>query len=121
VSQEPQGRVVVVTGSRNWKDSALIRQALTEAAPVRLLVHGGCRGADAVAEAVAKELGIQTRAVPADWSRGKHAGPERNQRMLCSYEPDLVLAFPLPDSRGTWDCVRKAKALDIPVRVYRSA
>jgi hypothetical protein len=29
---------------------------------------------------------------------------------------DLCLAFPMPRSRGTWDCVRRAKKAGIVVR-----
>jgi hypothetical protein len=29
--------------------------------------------------------------------------------------PDLVIAFPLEDSRGTFDCIRRAKAKGIAV------
>lgn len=50
------------------------------------------------------------------------AGPRRNAEMIAA-GADLFLAFPLPGarsrSRGTWNCVRAARAADIPVEVIR--
>lgn len=40
--------------------------------------------------------------------------------MLDEQSPTLVLAFPLEDSRGTWDMVRRAEAARVPVRVIKS-
>ncbi len=49
----------------------------------------------------------------ADWDRlGKAAGPVRNQAMVTS-GGDLGVAFPHPDSRGTWDCVDRMRAAKI--------
>src|SRR5690606_41427184 len=49
----------------------------------------------------------------ADWNwLGNAAGPERNGRMVawCAETGGVLLAFPGPSSRGTWDCVRQARA-----------
>jgi len=59
----------------------------------------------------------------ADWDQyGKKAGGIRNTWMLDDLEPgelvDVLLAFPLAGSIGTWDCIRKAKARGIPIRNY---
>ena len=45
--------------------------------------------------------------------RGKAAGPERNRRMLDTFKPDGVIAF--PGGRGTADCCRAADERAIPV------
>jgi hypothetical protein len=65
-------------------------------------------------------LGIPVQPVPADWTTyGRAAGPIRNQRMLNEYHPNLVLAFPDPESRGTWDMVRRAEKANVEVRVIQ--
>src|SRR4029453_13494059 len=47
---------------------------------------------------------------PADWDRwGKNAGAKRNIEMLERYPGALVIAFPLPQSKGTWHCVFQAR------------
>ncbi|MGX6605635.1 SLOG family protein [Micromonosporaceae bacterium Da 78-11] len=55
---------------------------------------------------------------PADWGRhGSSAGPRRNQQMVDA-GAHLCLAFPDVQSRGTWDCAKKAANAGILVRVY---
>lgn len=114
---------VLVCGSRDWTDGAAIQaalQAVLARGPVELVMHGDARGADRLAAGVAVELGLPVRAFPADWTHlGRAAGPVRNQRMLDEGQPSLVLAFPLPRSRGTWDMMFRARAAGVAVEVWR--
>lgn len=49
---------------------------------------------------------------------GRAGGPLRNQYMLDHCTPDLVLACrTLGPDAGTTDCVRRARAMNIPVLV----
>lgn len=41
------------------------------------------------------------------------AGGIRNKQMLNEGKPDLVIAFPTENSKGTWDMVRRAKRAGI--------
>jgi hypothetical protein len=111
---------ILITGSRNWTAKGVIEAAIwkyTLVAPV--LILGGARGADALAAQIAEEHGWATDVFWADWrNHGKAAGPIRNQRMLDHGHPDIVLAFPLPDSVGTWDMVERAKRAGVPVEVF---
>lgn len=110
--------VVLVTGSRNYKDLARVDAELrrvTEGAGEVILVSGGARGADLLGEVVAKHYGWRIARFDADWDAlGTAAGIIRNQRMLDDMAPDVVVAFPLPGSRGTWDMVRRATAASVP-------
>lgn len=117
--------VILVTGSRDLGDDgvAVILNALDMNVSKRkdhLLIHGDAPGVDSYLDEVAKYRGWQICAHPADWaSYGKAAGPIRNQNMLDHHpDIDLVLAFPAPDSRGTWDMVERAVKARLPVRVY---
>jgi hypothetical protein len=66
----------------------------------------------------ARRRGLWLVVHAADWSRhGRAAGPIRNAAMLAR-RPERVLAFPGPESRGTWDLVRRARRLGIPVEVH---
>lgn len=128
---------ILVTGSRYWRDTEAIRIALAEVwHPDAVLVNGYAKGADTLAYSCWRGWGGQTEAYPADWhgpcraecqpghrrpssaarSICPAAGNYRNQRMV-DLGADLCLAFPLPDSRGTRDCIRRAEAAGIPVRV----
>lgn len=57
----------------------------------------------------------------ADWKRyGRPAGPKRNQLMV-DLGATRMCAFPIGDetrSRGTWDCIRRARKAGIPVIIY---
>lgn len=47
------------------------------------------------------------------------AGPRRNRLMAAMQPvPDIAVGFPLGRSYGTWNCLRAAKAVGIPVRPF---
>ena len=136
-------RRVLVTGSRDWTDRrsvwfALFAQFLdTPEDTTLIVVHGDCpTGADKIARDWCRSPEIRglviEEAHPADWGRpcteecshrprmkdGKRycpmAGNLRNQEMVdCGAY--VCLAFPLPESRGTVDCMKRAKKAKIPV------
>lgn len=109
---------VLVTGSRHWKDRQAIEEGFRQIPPT-LVIHGDAIGADTIANAVAATLGIDRAIFPANWSgHGKAAGPIRNRLMFDTTQPDVVLAYPLPDSCGTWDMVEYARSKGCPVLVY---
>jgi hypothetical protein len=95
-----------------------LERALLEHGPGQV-VHGGAPGADTLADQIAVSRGWPTPEVhAADWDGlGRRAGPARNQRMV-ERGADVCLAFPMAGSRGTWDCVRRAREAQIPVKVY---
>jgi hypothetical protein len=113
-----------VTGSRAWPDPVRVAHELTQLylqhGPFTL-VHGACAtGADAAAshwyEIAGQDLGCIEIRHPADWGQyGKRAGPIRNAEMVKA-GADLVLAFPLFDSRGTKHTVELAEQAGIPVK-----
>src|ERR1035437_10196546 len=73
---------VLVCGSRDWADRATVYSVLDEIAPTT--IREGCyRGADKIAEDYALSRHLPCEHYPAQWgTRGKAAGPERNERML---------------------------------------
>lgn len=117
-----------MSGSREWRDEALVRQAFSMVhGSGHTLVHGddgdeaGTLGLDRMAGRVAADMGWEVEPVPADWDRfGKAAGPKRNQAMV-DRGADVLLAFPLPGSVGTWDCIRRADESQIPVVIVGMA
>ncbi len=115
---EPSAEMrVIVCGSRHYTDRGRIEARLELIPQPFTLVHGGATGVDAIAAGWgAAQAGVTVEVHPADWSMGRPAGPIRNAKMI-AYGADLVLAFPWRDSRGTWDCVNKARAAGIPVEV----
>lgn len=129
--QVPAGVRLLVTGSRLWSDKRAIAGALSWAvgcfpdllAPgehgLELLrgrvtvVHGGARGADALAGRIAAAWGMRVEVHPADWDRwGRSAGHRRNAEMV-ALGADLCLAFPIGASRGTRGCMELARKAGI--------
>ena len=116
---------ILVTGSRNWTELGPIRQGFEvvlrryhlDSAAVTV-VHGAAKGAGTIAAQIAESMGMKVEAWPADWQKyGRKAGPLRNTEMVAA-GADVCLAFPLPGSIGTHDCIRRAKAARIPTYVY---
>jgi hypothetical protein len=127
---------ILITGSRTWRDTATIRDAITNVAhqhgPDLVIVHGACRtGADRIAADFAYEIGYLTDPHPADWEtcapdcRPGHrrtrrdgssycptAGHRRNQLMV-DLGADHALVFMRGKSSGTADCLRRIKRAGI--------
>lgn len=110
---------VLVTGSRWWPDNGTVERELREyAVPGNVLIHGGCpTGADAIADRYWRSQWLPIEVYPAEWQKyGKSAGPVRNQAMVNS-KPDIVIGFLLHGSKGTADCLRRARGAHITTRV----
>lgn len=98
---------VLICGGRNFNDYEFLKKHVklivsrkklldeTFNAPRDLvIIHGGARGADSLADDLANECGLQKEVYPANWEKyGKSAGYIRNQQMLNEGKPDLVIAF----------------------------
>lgn len=88
-----------------------------------VVIHGGAKGADAMADhwaSIVQRMGLPVKVEShnADWDRhGKAAGPIRNQEMVDA-GADVCLAFPLGESRGTRHCMKAAEQAGIPVIKY---
>lgn len=102
----------IICGGRGFGDQALFDQTMQDlfdqfGCPERI-VQGGATGADAMAGAFARKLGIKEEIVKPDWHLwGPVAGNKRNQKMLDDFNPDMVLAF--PGGKGTKDMITRAE------------
>jgi hypothetical protein len=119
-----KGRVVLVTGDRDWDDRPGLWAALDAehaADPFRAVTHGAARGADTDSAYWSMDRLGGHHAHPARWRElGKAAGPVRNQEMLDDpLKPDVVVAFHdhLGSSRGTKDMVMRALKVGLPVKL----
>lgn len=113
---------VLVCGSRTWTDRVAVERMIDQLPVGSVVIVGGAKGADTLAEVAARAVGLQCEVYPADWERyGRRAGPVRNRQMLREGQPDLVVAFhaDLWGSRGTADMVRVARVAGLPVWLVR--
>jgi len=105
---------VLVCGSRNFTDAALLEACLDEIPRITAIIEGGAVGADRLARHFARLRGVTVETFPAEWAtHGLAAGPIRNKRMLVEGKPDLVVAF--PGGPGAADMVRQARAAGVKV------
>lgn len=113
--------VVLVCGGRDYSNASNVHYALNCIYAMKgepIVLHGGARGADALAASWCELLGVPQRVFLPDWSRhGRRAGPLRNEQMLTDGKPDLVVAF--PGGHGTADMVRRAKAAGVRVEEWQ--
>ena len=114
---------VLVCGGRYYDDGErLFRvldkalQAATLAGKSFTLVHGGARGADALADVWAsmRQDYVTVRVYEADWNaHGRQAGPIRNKLMLTSEQPCVIIAF--KGGRGTAHMMKIGREAGVPV------
>jgi predicted Rossmann-fold nucleotide-binding protein len=109
---------VLVCGGRDYDDREAVFNALGELAKKHgwlTIINGGALGADRLAREWARERYHGLVTFPANWRElGLRAGPLRNEQMLVSGKPDMVLAF--PGGAGTADIVRRATKAGVPVQ-----
>lgn len=107
---------VLVCGGRDFTDAFKLAEVMREVCSmladgrdaITEIIHGGCRGADALAGQWAATRRIPVRVFPADWKlHGKAAGAIRNQQMLTEGKPHIVVV--MPGGRGTADMCKRAK------------
>lgn len=114
--------IVVVCGSRDWVNAAAIEHVLdgiqnATHSRMDIVITGGQRGVDTLADGWALKRGKQRIIIPARFEAiGPAAGPERNELMLAVSmlgNPHMVIAF--PGQVGTRSMIRLAHAAKVPV------
>lgn len=114
--------VVIISGSRSWKDADAIRRVLARYKPGTWVIHGDCRGADSIAAAIAIRGKLHQIACPYFEHEGREA---RNESMVAM---GVALAkaghsvgchtFPLPRSVGTLKFCRLARGAGLHVEEH---
>lgn len=112
-------KTILITGSRDFKNYEMVIDVLLRFEPSSTtIIHGGAKGADDIADIVAKKLGFKVKCYKAEWD-SKSAGLQRNSQMLNENNLDLVIGFRSKlNSRGTNDMLYKAGIADIPHEIY---
>lgn len=115
---------VLITGGREFRDETRIHRdiRLLTSRGLQQVVHGDCpSGADHFVQRYPG--GLPPLIIPCAVDeqldgRWPAAGNKRNERMIETYKPDIVLAYPDAKSVGTWNCVQSALFRGISVAVY---
>ena len=109
---------VLICGSRNINDPALVSQAVSQSGTIPThIISGGARGVDKLAADYAASQGIEFTEFPADWDRyGKRAGFIRNYTMVGN--ADAVIAVWDGTSPGTKHSIDLARSCGKRVFVF---
>lgn len=126
---------LLATGSRHHRGKTYIWHVMDgylAEHPDLVVVHGACYpqkrsdgsradiSADWLIHLWCQARGVPDEPHPADWqAHGDAAGPIRNQHMV-DLGANECAAFPQPGSRGTHDCIRRAKTAGIPVERWEA-
>lgn len=101
---------LAVIGSRGFNDYELVKRSLNNI-NITLIISGGAKGADSLAERYASEFSIPTVIYKADWALyGRGAGVIRNTEIIQNAE--VVIAFWDGVSKGTLDSIKKCEKFD---------
>jgi len=101
---------IAIVGSRGFDDYDMMNEVLFSSVSPNedIIISGGAKGADSLAEQFAKENDIECKVIEADWDTfGKSAGMLRNSQIV--EESDHIIAFWDGKSKGTLDTINKAK------------
>lgn len=124
---------VLVCGGRDFKDIKLLNDSLSKFRRERgldVVIEGDAPGADRMAGYWARKNRIHNEKFAADWDDlvtppvvirkrpdgskyNAAAGPVRNEKMLVSGRPDVVIAF--RGGTGTADMIKRARGVGIEV------
>ena len=106
---------IAVIGSRTFTDYDVLKKALDEHPPF-ILVSGGAKGADSLAERYADEQGYEKNIhLPDKKKYGRGAYHRRNE--LIVHDADEMVAFMIGESSGTTHSLELARIKAIPVTI----
>jgi hypothetical protein len=98
-----------VIGSRLFDDYEFVKNKILENFDIRTIntiVSGGTKGVDTLGEQFVDEFGIKKDISKPDWNKyGRGAAFIRNQKIVD--HADILIAFPIKSSGGTWDTIIK--------------
>ncbi len=99
---------IAIVGSRDYPDLQAVWDYVESLPLDTVIVSGGARGVDSIAEDCAFARGMDTLIFPAEWDKyGKSAGFRRNERIVA--ECDRLVAFWDGTSRGTQHSIELAR------------
>lgn len=120
----------LVCGGRDFRDTEVFNMVMSDlrnryAWPLHIIVGYDPDkkyppGADEMAWNMAVGWGMKRTPYPYHYHLGKAGGGSRNKQMLEEGQPELVVAFPTKNSKGTWDMVRRARKANITTIVIEA-
>ena len=114
----PSKTKIAIVGSRDFAELDKVRDYVNSLPLDCIIVSGGARGVDRVAEQTASVRGMQTIIFKPDWEKhGKAAGFIRNHDIIQA--ADSVVAFWDGTSKGTKNSIDLATKLNKPCTILK--
>jgi predicted Rossmann fold nucleotide-binding protein DprA/Smf involved in DNA uptake len=108
---------IAIIGSRHYPNPGPVTAYVSRLPADAVVISGGARGVDSIAERAASARGLETLIFRADWKRlGRRAEPIRNAQIVAL--ANSVAAFWDGASRGTLNTVVLALREGLPVEIY---
>jgi len=105
-----------IVGSRGYQNSQAIKDFIMNLPNDTVIISGGARGADSLAEYWAYVKQLKTLIIKPNWrANGKKAGFLRNTTIV--ENSDEIVAFWDGRSRGTLDTINKARSVGKKVTI----
>ncbi len=118
-------RRIVVSGSRHFEDYSFFEEKMLSLDIFKqkcILFEGGQRGVDSLVRPFCiknKQHIVTVDLLDWEWNDdGKFAGHLRNHRLFLIGQPELLIAFPGPNSKGTKNAINLAKELGIETMIF---
>jgi predicted Rossmann fold nucleotide-binding protein DprA/Smf involved in DNA uptake len=112
----PADQKIAVVGSRTFRDDRLLAKTLVALKPA-VVISGGAKGADRLAERWARRSGIEVKIFKPD--RKKYRHPYHHRNRLIAEACDVLIAFWDGHSSGTKYTIDYARRMGKPVTVIR--
>lgn len=110
--------IIGITGHRDRLANADdLRQMLADAT---LVIHGGAKGFDQQAAAIAQEMGIATKAITPDYSQHGRGAPLIRNRQIVEQCNQIIACYDGRKSGGTYYTINYAHKRHIPVTVIQA-
>lgn len=112
---------LLVTGSRSWRNYSGIYRVFADLdlPEDTVVVHGAATGADHMARSAALAHGLTEEPhFPEYHKYSVRDAPKFRNMAMVEAGADLCLAFPTPESQGTYHCAKLADKAGIEVRWF---
>ena len=111
---------IAIIGSRKFSNYSFMKNSILNIVKIEdidYVVSGGAKGADTLGELFAKEYNLKTMIFKPEWNKyGKAAGVIRNTDIVRN--ADIIIAFPMGSSKGTYDSIHKARKSHKTVYIF---
>jgi hypothetical protein len=114
---------IIIAGSRDHRITQAQVFPVLDASPLlegaTLILSGACpTGVDHYGEEWARLKGLDLNLYPADWSKGRGAGPARNALMVGLADGLVAILDRVNPCKGTRDVIKRAQKAGLAVEVF---